>query len=215
MKGFNYDKEIKNSKFYDRMRKYSPWLNKKRFKVSYVGLENVPAEGGFIIASNHINALDPAVIASGIENRQLHFMGKKELFDNKIIGYLFTKANGFPVARGAVDTKALDYAARVVKEGHILGIFPEGTRSKDFKPKRAKRGIAVIARASKADVLPVSIFTDTDTEKGAKLTVRFGELIPFEKLNIGGDDCTRDNLTQAANYIMDEIIKLWEAGHCE
>ena len=47
--------------------------------------------------------------------------------------------------------------------------------------KRAKRGISVIARAAKADVLPVSIFTDTDTEKGAKLTVRFGELIPFEK----------------------------------
>lgn len=215
MKGFDYDREITKSKLYERMRKYAPLLNKKMFDVEFVGLENVPAEGGFILASNHINALDPAVIASGIKNRQLHFMGKKELFDKAVVGYLFKKVNGFPVARGTVDTRALDYAARVVKEGHVLGIFPEGTRSKDCKPKNAKRGVSVIARAAKADILPVSIFTDDNYEKGTKLTVRVGELIPFEKLNIGGDECTKDHLTQASNYIMSEIVKLWEAGHCE
>ncbi len=215
MKGFNYDKEIKNSKFYERMRKYSPILNKKVFKVEFVGLENVPAEGGFILASNHIHALDPAVIGSAIKNRQFHFMAKKELFDKKLVGCVLAKMNGFPVARGAVDTKALDYAARIVKEGHVLGIFPEGTRSKDAKPKKAKRGVAVIARAAKADVLPVSVYCDEVPKKGAKLTVRFGEVIPFEKLGIGGDDCTKDHLTQAATYIMDSIVNLWEAGHCE
>ncbi len=216
MKGFDYDREIKRSKLYDRMRKYAPLLNKRMYKVNFVGLENVPAEGGFILASNHIHALDPAVIGSGIKNRQLHFMGKKELFEKPIIGWIFKKANGFPVARGAVDTKSLDYAARIVKEGHVLGIFPEGTRSKDAKPKRPKRGISVIARAAKADVLPVSIFIDDESlKKGAKITIRFGKIIPFEKLGIGGDDCTKDNLTQAANYIMDEIVDLWEEGHCE
>ena len=140
---------------------------------------------------------------------------KKELFENKLVGYLFSKMNGFPVARGSGDIKALDYAARVVREGHVLGIFPEGTRSKDCKPKCAKRGVAVIARAAKADVLPVSIYTETDMSRGVKLTVRFGELIPFEKLGIGGDDCTKQKLTEAANYIMEEIVRLWEAGHCE
>ena len=215
MKGFNYDKEITNSKVYDRMRVFAPLLNKSRYKVTYVGLENIPAEGGFILASNHMNALDPAIIGSGIPNRQLHFMGKKELFENKLVAYLFTKANGFPVARGAMDTKALDYAARVVKEGHVLGIFPEGTRSKDCKPKNAKRGISVIARAAKADILPVSIYTATDMSRGVKLTVRFGELIPYEKLGIGGDDCTKQDLSDAANLVMAEIVKLWEAGHCE
>ncbi len=215
MKGFNYDKEITNSKLYEKMRVFAPLINKKRYKVTYVGLENIPSEGGFILASNHMNALDPVIIGSGILNRQLYFMGKKELFENKIVGYLFSKMNGFPVARGSGDIKALDYAARVVKEGHILGIFPEGTRSKDCKPKCAKRGVSVIARAAKADVLPVSIYTETDMSRGVKLTVRFGEMIPFEKLEIGGDDCTKQKLTEAANYIMEEIVKLWEAGHCE
>lgn len=215
MKEFDYNREIKNSKLYDKMRKLGPLVNKRRYSVDFVGLENIPEEGGFILASNHMNALDPAIIASGIEKRQLHFMGKKELFDNPVAGYLFKKVNGFPVARGAVDTRALDYAARVVKEGHVLGIFPEGTRSKNYKPARAKRGVAVIARAAKADVLPVSIYTDSEMERHSKLTIRFGNIIPFEKLGIGGDDCTRQDLTDAANYIMEEIVKLWEAGHCE
>ncbi len=215
MKEFDYNREIKNSKLYDKMRKLGPLVNKRRYSVDFVGLENIPEEGGFILASNHMNALDPAIIASGIEKRQLHFMGKKELFDNPVVGYLFKKVNGFPVARGAVDTRALDYAARVVKEGHVLGIFPEGTRSKNYKPARAKRGVAVIARAAKADVLPVSIYTDSEMERHSKLTIRFGNIIPFEKLGIGGDDCTRQDLTDAANYIMEEIVKLWEAGHCE
>mgnify|MGYP003303203513 FL=1 len=215
MKGFDYDREIKSSKLYERMRPLGFLLKDKRYKVEYVGLENIPEEGGFILASNHINMFDPAIIAIGIKNRQLHFMGKKELFDNPIVGCLFKKVNGFPVARGAVDTKALDYAARVVKEGHILGIFPEGTRSKDCKPKSAKRGISVIARAAKADVLPVSIYTDGMLERHSKVTVRFGQVIPFEELGIGGDDCTRQTLTDAARYIMDEIVRLWEEGHCK
>ncbi len=215
MKGFDYDREITSSKLYERMRSLGFLLKDKRYKVEYEGLENIPAEGGFILASNHVNMFDPAIIAIGIKDRQLHFMGKKELFDNKLVGYLFKKVNGFPVARGAVDTKALDYAARVVREGHILGIFPEGTRSKDCTPKSAKRGISVIARAAKADVLPVSIYTETMMERHSKVTVRFGKLIPFEKLGIGGDDCTRQNLSDAANYIMDEIVHLWEEGHCK
>ena len=103
MKGFNYDKEITDSKLYEKMRAFAPLLNKKRYKVTYVGLENIPAEGGFILASNHMNALDPAIIGSGILNRQLYFMGKKELFENKLVGYLFSKMNGFPVARGSGD----------------------------------------------------------------------------------------------------------------
>lgn len=215
MKGFDYNREIKDSKVYEFGRKLAPIINKKMFKVEYIGLENVPAEGGFIVASNHQHALDPVIVSAGIKNRQLHYMGKKELFDNKLVGSLLKKVNGFPVARGAGDAKALEYAVRLVKEGNVLGIFPEGTRSKDCKPKRAKRGVCVIAREAKADVLPVSIFTDDNAKFGTKLTVRYGEIIPFEKLGIGGKECSRDELKQATNYIMDKIVALWEEGHCE
>ncbi len=213
MKGFDYS-VISESKTYDKLRPIGKAVENMLYKIEYVGVENIPADGGLIIASNHINALDPVFIGCGIENRQLHFMGKKELFENPIAKYFLTKLNGFPIVRGGADSEALDYAIRVVKEGHILGIFPEGTRSKTFKPARAKNGVALIAKEAKADVLPVSIYTSDDMKKHTKLTVRFGEVIPYEKLGLN-DESSRDEIRACAQNIMAEIVKLWEMGHCE
>ena len=213
MKGFDYS-EIKDSSLYETLRPLGERIAGKLYKIEYVGLENVPKEGGFILASNHMKALDPMFISLGIKERQLHFMGKKELFENPITKWALTKVNGFPIVRGSADPEALNYAIRIPQEGHILGIFPEGTRAKDFKPARAKRGIALIAKEAKADVLPVSIYSADEMKKGTKLTIRFGELIPYEKLGFT-EEGSREELKNAANYVMDEIVKLWEMGHCE
>ncbi len=213
MKGFDYS-EIKDSKTYDSLRPLGERITNMLYKVEYVGLENVPKEGGFILASNHMKALDPLFIAIAIKDRQLHFMGKKELFENPIIKWALSKVNGFPIVRGGADTEALDYAIRIPKEGHILGIFPEGTRSKDFKPARAKRGVALIAKEAKADILPVSIYSADQMKKGTKLTIRFGELIPYESLGFT-EEGSKEELKNCAKFVMDEITKLWEMGHCE
>lgn len=214
MKGFNYSAEIKDSKTYEKLFPLGKSLLKKLYKIEYVGTENIPMEGGYIIASNHINAIDPGIIALGMEGRQLHFMGKKELFENPIIKKILTKLNGFPIVRGSADSEALNYAVRVVKEGHVLGIFPEGTRSKDYKPARAKRGVSMIAHKANAAVLPVSIYNSDEMKTGSKITVRYGELIPYENLGIS-EDASKEELKEAAKTIMNEIVKLWEMGHCE
>ncbi len=212
MKGFDYS-EIKDSKTYESLRPLGERIAGMLYKIEYVGLENVPKEGGFILASNHMKALDPLFISLGIKDRQLHFMGKKELFENPITKWALSKVNGFPIVRGGADAEALDYAIRIPKEGHILGIFPEGTRSKDFKPARAKRGVALIAKEAKADILPVSIYSSDKMKKGTKLTIRFGKLIPYEDLGIA--EGSREELKAAAKFVMEEITKLWEMGHCE
>ena len=214
MKGFDYSAEIKDSKTYTKLFPLGRKIINKLYKVEYVGLENIPKEGGYIIASNHIDALDPVIIGLGIEDRQLHFMGKKELFENPVAKSFLTKLNGFPIVRGSADSEALNYAVRVVEEGHILGIFPEGTRSKDFKPARAKSGVSMIAHKAKADILPVSIYNRDQMKKGSKITVRFGELIPYENLGIG-EEASREEIKGAAKTIMSEIVKLWGMGHCE
>ena len=213
MKGFDYS-EVKEGNLYEVMRPVGIALEKMLYKVEYIGEENIPEKGGFILASNHVHALDPVFIALGMKNRQLHFMGKKELFENPIVKFFLSKLNGFPIVRGGADSEALNYASRIVKEGYVLGMFPEGTRSKDYKPARAKSGVAVIAKEAKADILPVAIYTSDDMKKGTKLTIRYGEVIPFEKLGIS-DDSPRDEIRGCAQNIMDEIIKLWEMGHCE
>lgn len=213
MKGFDYSK-VTESGFYDKMRPIGIALEKMLYKIEYVGTENIPEDGGFILASNHINAIDPVLIALGMKKRQLHFMGKKELFENPFSKLFLSKLNGFPIVRGGADSEALNYAIRIVKEGYVLGIFPEGTRSKDYKPARAKSGVAVIAKEAKADILPVAIYTSDDMKKGTKLTIRYGEVIPYEKLGIN-EESSRSEIKECAQNIMGEITKLWEMGHCE
>ncbi len=214
MKGFDYSKVKEEEEFYDNLRPLGLKIVNSLHKIEYVGIENIPAEGGFILASNHIKALDPVFIALGVKDRQIHFMGKKELFEKPVVRSLLAKMNGFPIVRGTADKEAVFYAERIVKEGKILGIFPEGTRSKDYKPARAKSGIGLIAREAKADVLPVSIYNCDDMKKGSKLTIRFGELIPYENLGFTCDD-SREEVKACAKLVMDEIKKLWEMGHCE
>jgi 1-acyl-sn-glycerol-3-phosphate acyltransferase len=213
MKGFDYSK-ITEGGLYDIMRPVGKLLGKMLYKIEYVGTENIPENGGFILASNHVNALDPVFIALGMKNRQLHFMSKKELFKNPISKYFLSKLNGFPIVRGGADSEALDYAIRIVKEGFVLGMFPEGTRAKDFKPAKAKSGVAAIAREAKADILPVSIYTSDDMKKGTKLTIRYGELIPYESLGIN-EESSRAEIKECAQNVMGVITKLWEMGHCE
>lgn len=213
MKGFDYS-TISESKMYDHLRSFGKVVCKTQHDVKYVGVENIPEEGGFIIAANHINALDPVYIALAVENRQIHYMGKKELFTKPVIRWFLKKFNGFPVVRGGADSEALNYAVRLVKEGYVFGIFPEGTRSKDFKPAKAKSGIARIAAAAHADILPVSIYNSDNMKKHSKLTVRYGEIIPFEELHIN-EESDRAEFKAAADYIMDKITKLWGEGHCE
>ncbi len=214
MKGFDYSKVKEEEALYDNLRPLGMKIVSKLYDIEYVGVENIPAEGGFIIASNHVKALDPVFIALGVKDRQIHFMGKKELFEKPIIRDFLKKANSFPIVRGGGDKEALDYAERVVKEGKILGIFPEGTRSKDYKPARAKSGVGLIAKEAKADILPVSIYNRDNMKKGTKLTIRFGELIPYEKLGFT-EEGSREEVKACAKLVMAEIVRLWGMGHCE
>lgn len=214
MKKFDYSKVKEEEKLYDQLRPLGVAIVNRMFKIDYVGVENIPDEGGFILAANHIQALDPLIIALGVTNRQIYFMGKKELFDKPIVSSILKKANGFPIVRGGADKEALSYAERVVTEGHILGIFPEGTRSKDYKPARAKSGVGLISKNAKADILPVSIYNCDDMKRGTKITIRFGEMIPYESLGFT-EDGPKEEVKNSAKYIMSEIVKLWEMGHCE
>ncbi len=208
MKRFDYSR-VRIYKAYKFLAPVGRFAVKIKYKVKYVGRENIPAEGGFILASNHITAFDPVILGSG-KGRTVHFMAKEELFRKRFIGWFLTRLNAFPVNRGGSDKTAVNYAIRIVKEGGILGIFPEGTRSETGAPMAPKAGIALIAKAAKADVLPVSIYSEDNT----KLTVRFGKIIPYEELGIT-DSGRSSELKDASRLIMGKITELWEEGHCE
>ena len=215
IKEFDFTKEVKEGKTYDRLRGLGSLVAGSKFKIKYVGTENIPDEGGFILASNHVNLIDPLTIGLGIKNRQLHFMAKKELWNHLIVAWAFTTVNGFPIARGAADTDAFKFAMQIPQKGYILAMFPEGTRSKDGKPGKPKRGVARLAAGAKCGVLPVSIYNDEGLKRHSKVTVRFGKLIPYEELGFTSDKPSREEETEVTDKIFDAIKALWEEGHCE
>ncbi|MBR5771959.1 MAG: 1-acyl-sn-glycerol-3-phosphate acyltransferase [Clostridia bacterium] len=215
IKQFDFSKEVSEGKAYDILKPLGGFINRCKFKIKYVGTENIPEEGGFILASNHINLIDPMIIGLGIKKRQLHFMAKKELWDNLIVAWAFTTVNGFPIARGAADTEAFKYAISIPQKGYILGIFPEGTRSKTGKPGIPKRGVARIAAGAKCGVLPVALYNDEGLKRHSKVTVRFGKLIPYEELGFTDEKPGREKEQEVTDKIFSEIVALWEEGHCE
>ena len=142
------------------------------FFLKKEGRENIPAEGPAILVCNHIHLMDVACIIA-MTKRQVRFMAKKELFDNKLIGWFLTKIGTFPISRGDADISGIRNALKVIKEGGLLCIFPEGTRirSREIKPE-VHGGFALIAQMGKAPVNPLAICGWSDITPAGKKIMR-------------------------------------------
>lgn len=126
------------------------------FRTKVEGLENIPADGGFIICPNHKSNNDPILLGVKLPIK-LSFMAKAELFGFKPFAAILRKLGAFPVKRGKSDIGALRAALEIVKNGGRLLLFPEGTRSDLNNLKKGKAGAALIALKANVKLLPVGI----------------------------------------------------------
>lgn len=126
-------------------------------KLDIVGKENIPATGGVILASNHRAHVDPPYL-SLTTDRQIYFMAKEELFTtNAAFGRYLYGLGAFPVRRGESDRAALRMAISLLKQGHVVAIFPEGTRSFDDSLLPPEKGFALIAKQTGAPIVPIAL----------------------------------------------------------
>lgn len=211
----NFDFSVpKESRLYKSLRPFAKALVSLKYRVTCFGEENIPKDGAFILAANHISALDPVMIISRCP-RTIHFMAKEELFKNRLFGSFLKSMNVFPVRRRTGDKKSLEYAKTIIALGWVLGIFPEGTRSKDLTPKKAKNGVSYLAAKTKADVLPVSIYkTQEDRSRRPKITIRFGTLIKNGELDLS-ENYSQQKIREASEKVMKSITELWLLKHGE
>ena len=122
------------------------------------GLENLPREGGFILCINHLSAIDPLYISTRIPRRRhMYFLCKKELMENRLLRPLVKGLGGIGVDRGHADIGAVRAALNVLKQGYGLGIFPQGTRSRDNTPTPMLNGASMIALRGGVPVIPAYI----------------------------------------------------------
>lgn len=120
------------------------------------GRSFVPRDGGLIVASNHISYFDPPFVGTAAV-RELHFLAKEELFRPPVFGSLIRAYNSIPIRRGAVDMRGLTKAMEVLRAGHALIMFPEGTRARDGQLHPAKPGVGMLAVNTGARILPCFI----------------------------------------------------------
>lgn len=166
---------MKKNAFYRVVRNAAWFLCKIIFPTKVVGAEHVPADGPVLLCSNHISMVDPVLIAVSFR-RQITFMAKKELFGTKFTGWFFRNLGMVPVDRGASDIQALRVCMEVLKEGGLLGVFPQGHRYPQDDHRELLNGAALMALRSRVPVVPVHV--SAPLKPFRRTTVRFGK--PFD-----------------------------------
>lgn len=165
----------------------------------------MPSDRGYILASNHKTNFDPLFIGIGC-NKNVRFMAKKELFKNPILGAIIKGLGAFPVSRGTGDYGAIEKSIDIVKNGGVLGIFPEGTRSKNGKLGRAKSGAVVVASKTGGDIVPVGIRYGKKTLWRRHIDIYYGKPITSEHLAITNN--AKSEIKAASRLLMSNIAEL-------
>lgn len=185
-------------------------------RLQTIDLENIPEKGGVILAPNHPSDLDSFILGTAIR-RQLHTMGKEELFRRHFAGFIFRKLNAFPVKRGRFDRESIRTAVNVLKEGNVIDMYPEGTVSKDGSLQEPKLGTAFIALQAKVPVVPVAIIGSFGVmSKGKrfprphKVIIRFGKPLYFDEYY--DKPYNKEILRIVTTRIMKEVKKLLDSN---
>ena len=185
------------------------------FRPRYLDSDKIPVNGPLIIAANHLSHIDPAFIMTATK-RPVSYMSKKEHFDSSIRRLVFKQVGVIPVDREAGGLEGMENAIEVLNQGGAIGIFPEGTRSRDGIMGDGKTGVARLAAATGAAVVPVAIRQTDDVWPVAKRIPRpwrkfyykFGDPLYFDK-----SETTYENLREFTDQVMEQILKL--SDECE
>lgn len=174
------------------------------YRVKKVGEENVPKEGAYIICANHVNFLDPLVLVITAK-RHMNMIGKIELLNNIFLywlGYLF---DVITVKRNSQDIDSIKRSLKLLKEGHLLAIYPEGTRNGLQKNNgKVKNGAAFMAAITGVSVIPVGI--QGSFKPFSKVIVNYGKPMDFSQYHSKKPE--KEVLEKISDELMDEIIRL-------
>jgi 1-acyl-sn-glycerol-3-phosphate acyltransferase len=185
-------------------------------------IDQIPRTGPVIVAANHSSNLDVPVLGSSLMpklGRRLQWLGKKELFDWPVVGWVARNGGVHPIDRSTADIDAFRLATRILEEGHALFVFPEGTRSHDGALGEGRDGVAVLALRTGAPIVPVGVTGSYERwprgqklpNPGGRVTVRVGT--PFRLADVlpAGLD-RRSAKAQATEILMRRIADLLPAS---
>jgi 1-acyl-sn-glycerol-3-phosphate acyltransferase len=182
---------------------------------SVIGKENVPRTGPLLICPNHSASVDPPLVPAFTPRKDVWSMAKSEYFKNPTVSWWFTWYNAFPVVRHTADRAAMRRSFELLRDGHALLVYPEGTRTPEGVLVKPEAGAGFIAQKSGCPVLPVALVgTRQVMPKGAKLPRRARVSMTFGKpfrVETKRPDGTRIGHEDASDAIMVRIAELLPA----
>ncbi len=175
-------------------------------RLRVYGTERVPLQGGLVVACNHFSWIDPPALGAACP-RVLYYMAKVEAHRVPGLGELMRSFGAFPVRRGESDRDAVRTMRQIVRDGHALGLFVEGTRQKSGVPGPVQAGAAMVAINEDVPVIPVAVHGSHTWRLGNfhPVSIAWGQPLTFEGLPRGGK-----GYKEASTEIEREIRKLWD-----
>jgi 1-acyl-sn-glycerol-3-phosphate acyltransferase len=182
------------------------------FRWRVFGAENVPPQGGVILASNHASFLDPPLVGSGLK-RNINYLARESLFRYPGVGALLRSWNSVPVNRDGGGAKGLKKILDRLLAGGGIILFPEGTRTVDGNLQPARSGIGLMVVKSTAPVVPVRVFGTFEAygrhvkiPRPHRLMVKYGRPMNFENLRAEAKTCDKARLKEIYQQVADEIM---------
>lgn len=172
------------------------------YRAEIIGLENIPKEGPLIFCGNHRTYLDPPLMVATAK-RDMKFLAKEELYNNKFLAFLGWVFEAIPVKRDEKDVSAIKTSLKFLKSGQCIALFPEGTRNGLEKGEKVKDGVAFFAVRSGAKVVPCGI--KGGTKENRKVTITYGMPLDYSEYKRTKD---KEKLEEITEEIMDKIIEL-------
>lgn len=171
--------------------------------------DKMPSKGRVVVCCNHVTMRDPIFVSSAFR-RQIYYMAKAELFENKFVGGVISSLGAFPVHRGQGDQDAMASARALLEKEQAVGIFIEGTRSRTGQLLKPKTGAVMLAHQTNSPILPMCITAPEGKVPSAfhKLMVSCGDLIYPEELGI--EENSISSYRKAARLVMSRIAEMRE-----
>ncbi len=184
------------------------------FRVRIYGKENIPKEGAVLLVSNHQSFVDPLFCGNWV-GRQVTFMARDSLFRNRFFGAILRSVNAIPVKREEADVGAMKVIIGRLKEGRVVCLFPEGTRTEDGRINELKAGFGLLARRGGAAIVPVVVdgaFECWPRDKklfkfGSGVTVHYGPPTAFEQVKEPDERQLAAELTATLRKMQNECRK--------
>jgi 1-acyl-sn-glycerol-3-phosphate acyltransferase len=183
------------------------------FRGDVVGLENLPAEGGYIVAANHASLLDPPIVGQFLP-RQVSFFARKTLWKPGIAAWWLTAVGTIPVDRdGGTSLDAIKRVLQALSRGKVVILFPEGTRSLNGELQQAKPGVGLLACKARVPVVPARIFGSFEAfgrggvmRLGSPVSVAYGP--PLSPADYDHPEDGKERYARTAARIMEAITRI-------